>query len=112
MRIVFQGNATAKQIGKSVQEILENTLEKAEVKSQKYPIHNAVVEFNINVAGEEKPMLLVDDEKGTMFTVHTGIEKGELTDYVEVDRTELYDKFNEMVDNATAEAEEEEETKH
>lgn len=105
MRIVFQGSATPQQIGKAVEEILNNTLEKAEVKGKKYPIHNAVVEFNINVAGEEKPMLLMDDEKNTMFTVHTGIEKGKLTDYVEVDRQELLDKFNEMVENTPGEEE-------
>lgn len=108
MRIVLQGSATPQQVGKAIQEILTNTLEKAEVKGQKYPIHNAVIEFNINVAGEEKPMLLVDDEKGTMLTIHSGIEKGELTEYVEIDRSELLSKFNEMVDNATKEEETEE----
>jgi hypothetical protein len=108
MRIVFQGSATAQQIGKAIEEILNNTLEKAEAKGQKYPIHNAVVEFNMNVKGQEKPVLLVDDEKGTMLTVHTGIEKGKLTEYVEVDRSELIAKFDEMVDNATGEDKEEE----
>ncbi|MDQ0976664.1 hypothetical protein QFZ31_006716 [Neobacillus niacini] len=101
MRIVFQGSATPQQIGKGIQEILENTLVKAKAKGQKYPVHNAVVEFNLNIAGEEKPMLLVDDVKGTMLTIHTGIEKGELTEYVEIDRSELISKFDQMVENAT-----------
>jgi helix-turn-helix protein len=109
MRIVFQGSATGQQIGKAVAEIISNTLEKAEVKGQKYPIHNAVIEFNLNIQGQEKPMLLVDDEKGTMLTIHTGIEKGELTEYVEVDRSELIAKFDEMVANATGEETEKEE---
>lgn len=104
MRIVLQGSATPKQVGDAIQEILTNTLEKAEVKGKKYPVHNAVIEFNINVAGEEKPVLIVDDEKGTMLTIHSGIEKGKLTEYVEPDRKELLEKFNEMVDNATGEA--------
>lgn len=106
MRIVLQGSATPKQVGDAIQEILTNTLEKAEVKGKKYPVHNAVIEFNINVAGEEKPVLIVDDEKGTMLTIHSGIEKGKLTEYVEPDRTELLEKFNEMVDNATPKEEE------
>lgn len=104
MRIVLQGSATPKQVGDAIQEILTNTLEKAEVKGKKYPVHNAVIEFNVNVAGEEKPVLIVDDEKGTMLTIHSGIEKGKLTEYVEPDRKELLEKFNEMVDNATGEA--------
>lgn len=104
MRIVLQGSATPKQVGDAIQEILTNTLEKAEVKGKKYPVHNAVIEFNINIAGEDQPQLLVDDEKGTMLTIHTGIEKGKLVDYVEPDRKELLEKFNEMVDNATGEA--------
>ncbi|MDZ4632249.1 hypothetical protein ORN01_25165 [Bacillus cereus] len=103
MRIVLQGSATPKQVGDAIQEILTNTLEKAEVKGKKYPVHNAVIEFNVNVAGEEKPVLIVDDERGTMLTIHSGIEKGKLTEYVEPDRTELLEKFNEMVDNATGE---------
>lgn len=103
MRIVFQGSATPQQIGKGIAEILSNTLEKAEAKGQKYPIHNAVVEFNLNIQGQEQPVLIVDDEKGTMLTIHTGIEKGELTEYVEVDRSELIAKFDEMVANATGE---------
>lgn len=101
MRIVIQGSATPQQVGKAVQEILENTLNKAEVKGQKYPIHNPVIEFNINVQGEETPMLLVDDERGTMLTIHTGIEKGNLTEYVEPDRQELLNKFDEMVNSVT-----------
>lgn len=103
MRIILQGSLTAQQMGKAVQEIIENTLEKAEVKGQKYPIHNPVIEFNLNVAGEDKPVLIVDDEKGTMLTIHSGIEKGKLTEYVEVDRSELIAKFDEMVGNATEE---------
>jgi hypothetical protein len=109
MRIVLQGSATAQQVGKAVQEILTNTLEKAEVKGQKYPIHNAVIEFSLNIQGQEKPMLLMDDERNAMLTVHTGIEKGEFTEYKEVDRQELLDKFNEMMDNATKEETEEDE---
>ncbi|TWM32275.1 hypothetical protein CHCC14819_0471 [Bacillus licheniformis] len=48
-------------------------------------------------------MLLMDEDRGGMFTVHTGIEKGKLTEYVEPDRSELLEKFNRMVDNATKE---------
>lgn len=105
MRVVLQGSCTPSQMGKAVQEILENTLEKAEVKGKKYPIHNAVIEFNINIAGEEQPMLLMDSEKGAMLTIHTGIEKGKFTEYVEPNREELLSKFNEMMDNATKEEE-------
>jgi hypothetical protein len=106
MRIVFQGSATPAQIGAAISEILTNTLEKAEVSAKRYPLHNAVVEFNLNIAGEEQPMLLMDEERGTMFTVHTGIEKGKLTEYVEVDRSELVAKFDRMVAEATEEKEE------
>lgn len=108
MRIVLQGSCTPAQLGKAVEEILKNTLEKAEVKGKKYPLHNAVVEFNLNVQGEEKPVLVLDEERGTMLTIHTGIEKGKLTEYVEVDRSELVAKFNEMVAEAEKEKEEQE----
>lgn len=106
MRIVLQGSLTPQQMGKAVQEILENTLEKAEAKGQKYPIHNPVIEFNLNVQGQDHPVLIMDDERNTMLTVHSGIDKGKLTEYVEVDRSELIAKFDEMVDSATAETEE------
>lgn len=106
MRIVFQGSMTASQMGKAVEEILSNTLEKAEAKGKRYPIHNAVVEFNLNVQGEEKPVLIIDDEKNAMLTIHTGIEKGKLTEYVEIDRSELIAKFDQMVENSTGETKE------
>lgn len=109
MRIVLQGSCTPSQMGKAVQEILENTLEKAEAKGKKYPIHNAVVEFNLNVVGEDKPVLVMDDERGAMLTIHTGIEKGKLTEYVEPNREELLSKFNEMMDTAIEKEEEKEE---
>ena len=105
MRIVFQGSATPSQIGKAVSSILNNTLEKMEVKGKRQPIQNAVVEFNLNLQGYEDPQLITTDEGTKIFTVHTGIENGELTEYKEVDRQELIDKFNEMVDNGTKEAE-------
>lgn len=103
MRIVIQGSLTAKQMGDVVKEIVSNTLEKAEVKGKRAVLHNPVVEFNLNIQGEEQPQLLVDDEKGTMLTIHTGYKDGEMTEYVEVDRSELISKFDEMVANATGE---------
>lgn len=103
MRIVLQGSLTPKQLGAAVKEILENTMIKAEAESQKYAIHNPVIEMNLNIKGEEQPMLLVDSEKNSMLTIHTGIKNGELVEYVEVDREELIAKFNEMVDAATGE---------
>lgn len=103
MRIVVQGSLTGKQLGDVIKEIVENTLEKAEVKGKQKVLHNPVVEFNLNIQGEEKPMLLVDEEKGTMLTIHTGYEKGQMVDYVEVDRKELLSKFEEMLDSATEE---------
>ncbi|WP_324658887.1 hypothetical protein [Bacillus cereus] len=106
MRLVLQGSATPKQVGDAIQEILANTLEKAEVKGKKYPIHNAVIEFNLNIAGEEQPVLVMDDERGAMLTIHTGIEKGKLIPYVEPDRKELLSKFNEMMDTAIEKEEE------
>lgn len=105
MRIVLQGSLTADQLGKAVKEIVENTLKKAEVKGTKYVLHNPVVEMNLNIKGQESPMLLIDDERNAMLTVHTGIENGKLVDYVEPDRGELLSKFNEMVENATKEGE-------
>ena len=104
MRIVLQGMATPSQVGKAIEEILTNTLEKAEVKGKKYPTHNPVIEFNLNIQGEENPMVLLDEDRGGMFTVHSGIEKGKLTEYVEVDRSELISKFEEMVAEAEKEA--------
>lgn len=98
MRIVVQGSLTATQLGEVVKEIVANTLEKAEAKGKRAVVHNPVVELNLNIKGEEKPMLLVDDEKGTMLTIHTGYAKGEMIDYVEVDRTELVEKFNELIE--------------
>lgn len=109
MRIVLQGSCTPSQMGKAVQEILENTLEKAEAKGKKYPIHNAVIEFNLNVVGEDKPVLVMDDERGAMLTIHSGIEKGKLTEYVEPNREELLSKFHEMMDSAIEKEETEEE---
>ena len=106
MRIIFQGSATPSQIGKAVSSILNNTLEKMEVKGKRQPIQNAVVEFNLNLQGYEDPQLITTDEGTKIFTVHTGIENGELTEYKEVDRKELLDKFNEMVENGTKELEE------
>lgn len=105
MRIVLQGSLTPTQLGKAVKEIVENTLQKAEVKGKKYTLHNPVVEMNLNIKGQETPMLLIDDERNAMLTVHTGIENGKLVDYVETDRTELLAKFDEMMDNATKEGE-------
>lgn len=97
MRIVFQGSATPQQIGKAVQEIVQETLEKAEVKGKRQVLHNVVFEANLNIQGFEEPQLLVNEEAGAMLTVHTGIKNGELTEYIEVDRQELVDKFNRMV---------------
>lgn len=105
MRIVIQGSLTPKQLGDTVKEIVENTLQKAEVKGSKQVLHNPVVEMNLNIKGEEAPMLLIDDERNAMLTVHTGIENGKLVDYVEPDRGELLAKFNELVDNTTKETE-------
>lgn len=106
MRIVFQGSATPAQLGKAVSSILTNTLEKMEVKGKRQPIQNAVVEFNLNLQGYETPQLITVDEGTKILTIHTGIENGELTEYVPVDRQELLDKFNEMVENGTKELEE------
>jgi len=103
MRIVFQGAATPQQIGKAVQEIVQDTLSKAEVKGKRQVLHNVVFESNLNIQGFEEPQLLVKEESGTMLTVHTGIKNGELTEYIEVDRQELVDKFNRMVADETAE---------
>lgn len=105
MRIVLQGNMTPKQLGEAVKEIVENTLAKAEAEGKKYVLNNTVVETNLNIKGSPEPMLLIDDEKKSMFAVHSGIEKGELTPYVEPDRKELVDKFNRMVDDGIAELE-------
>ena len=106
MRIIFQGSATPNQIAKGISEILSNTLEKMEVKGKRQPIQNAVVEFNLNLQGYNEPQLITVDEGTKILTIHTGIENGELTEYKEVDRKELLDKFNEMVENGTKELEE------
>jgi helix-turn-helix protein len=111
MRIVTQGSMTANQLGKVIAEILNDTLEKAEVKGKRQPIHNAVVEFNLNLQGYDEPQLITVEDGTKMFTVHTGVKNGELTEYVPVDRQELVDKFNEMVDNGVKEMEEAEEPK-
>jgi len=97
MRIVLQGSCTPKQMAEAVKEIIENTLTKAEVAGKRQVLHNPVIEVNLNIKGEEKPMLLVDDERNTMLTVHSGIKNGELIEYVEPDRTELLEKFNDIV---------------
>ncbi|MGN4692248.1 hypothetical protein [Bacillus cereus group sp. BfR-BA-01313] len=104
MRIIFQGSASPLQIGKAVQQIVQETLEKAEVKGKRQVLHNVVIEANLNIQGFEEPQLLVNEEAGTMLTIQTGIKNGELTEYVEVDRQELVDKFNRMVADETAEA--------
>lgn len=90
-------------MGDAVKQIVQNTFEKAEVKGKRQALHNPVIEFNLNIQGSEQPQLLVDDEKNTMLTIHTGIKDGELVEYIEVDRSELVAKFNELVDNATSE---------
>lgn len=105
MRIVIQGSLTPKQLGETVKEIVENTLKKAEVEGKKQVLHNPVVEMNLNIKGQEQPMLLIDDERNAMLTVHTGFENGKLVDYVEPDREELLAKFTEMVDSSTSTAE-------
>jgi len=107
MRIVFQGAATPQQVGKAVQEILNNTLEKLETKGKRQPIQNAVIEFSLNLQGHEDPQLIVVDEGTKMLTIHTGIENGELTEYVPVDRTELLEKFDRMVEEGEKEAKKE-----
>ena len=58
-----------------------------------------MVELNLMIEGHEQPQLLVDDEKNAMLTVHQGVKDGELTEYVEVDRSELVAKSNELMDN-------------
>jgi hypothetical protein len=117
MRILFQGSMTPAQLGKAVQDILENTLAKVEgVESKRYPLHNAVVEFNLNLKGYEEPQLLMDEDKGQMLNIRTGFHKGEFTEYIEVDKQELVDKFNRMVadgeQHEQLELELEEETKN
>ena len=109
MRIVIQGSLTPRQLGEAVSKIVENTLEKAEAKGKKYVLHNPVIETNLNVQGQNEPVLIIDDERQTMLTVHTGIEKGELTEYKEVDRTELLEKFHEVTDGILEKAEKESE---
>lgn len=103
MRIVLQGSMTPKQLGEAVKTILEDTLSKAEVKGKKKVVHNAVVEFTLNVQGYEEPVLITDDETGVMLTVHQGIENGELTEYVPPNREELVAKFDQMVEQAQQE---------
>jgi len=99
MRLVLQGTMTPEELAKVVNEIVQDTLKKAEVEGQKQYIHNPVVELNLMIEGHEQPQLLVDDEKNAMLTVHQGVKDGELTEYVEVDRSELVAKFNELMDN-------------
>lgn len=98
MRIIFQGSMSPNQLGKAVEEIVLNTLEKAEAEGKPLCIHNPVVEMSLNIVGEEMPMLLFDTEKESMITIHTGYENGEFTEYKEVDREELLNKFNELVE--------------
>jgi hypothetical protein len=107
MRIVTQGSMTANQLGKVINEILSNTLEKMEVKGKRQPIHNAVVEFTLNLQGHDEPQLIVVDEGASMLTIHTGVKNGELVEYVPVDRQELLDKFDRLVEEGTAEAKKE-----
>ena len=99
MRLVLQGSMTPEELAKAVNEIVQDTFKKAEVKGQVQYIHNPVVEMNLKIEGHEEPQLLVDDEKNAMLTVHQGVKDGELIEYVEVDRTELVAKFNELMDN-------------
>jgi hypothetical protein len=107
MRIIFQGDMTPSQLGKAVKEILDTTLSKIEdVKGKRKPLHNAVVEFTLNLQGIEEPQLLIDEDKGgVMYQVRTGIKDGEFVEYVEVDRQELVDKFNRMANMVTDETE-------
>jgi len=99
MRLVLQGTMSAEELAKVVNEIVQDTLKKAEVEGQEKYIHNPVVELNLMIKDIEQPQLLVDDEKNAMLTVHQGVKDGELTEYVEVDRSELVAKFNELMDN-------------
>ncbi|MGG0487223.1 hypothetical protein ABEY65_28135 [Priestia aryabhattai] len=105
MRIVTQGSMTATQLGKVINEILSNTLGKLEAKGKRQPIHNAVVEFTLNLQGYDEPQLIVVDEGSAMLTIHTGVKNGELVEYVPVDRQELLDKFDRMVEEETKQAE-------
>lgn len=104
MRIVLQGSMSPKQLGEAVKEIVTNTLEKVEMTGKRQVLHNAVIEFNLNVKGQEAPVLIVDDERNTMLTIHSGIKNGELVEYVEPDRTELLEKFDELVKATEEEA--------
>ncbi|MGF9741625.1 hypothetical protein ABEX38_30105 [Priestia megaterium] len=99
MRLVLQGTMTPEELAKAVNEIVQDTFKKAEVEGQVQYIHNPVVEMNLKIEGHEEPQLLVDDEKNAMLTVHQGVKDGELVEYVEVDRSELVAKFNELMDN-------------
>lgn len=102
MRIVLQGSVTPKQLGEAVKTIIEDTLEKAEAKGKKKVIHNAVVEFTLNLDGFDAPILILDEESSSMLAVYHGVENGKLIEYVEPNREELVAKFDEML----AEAEE------
>lgn len=103
MRIVLQGSMTPKQMGEAVKTVIEDTLTKAEAKGKKKVVQNPVIEFTLNVQEAEQPVLIVDDETGSMLTVHQGIENGELIEYVAPNREELVEKFDRML----AEAQEE-----
>jgi hypothetical protein len=107
VRIVFQGDLSPKQLGEAIKEIIENTLGKVDAEGKRKMLHNPVFETNLNIKGVEAPQLLIEDEKETMLTIHTGIENGELTEYVEVDRSELLEKFNRVTDNMIEKADEE-----
>lgn len=107
MRIVFQGDLSPNQLATAIKEIIENTLGKVEAEGQRKVLHNPVFETNLNVKGIDSPQLLIEDEKETMLTIHTGIENGKLIEYVEVDRSELLEKFNRVTDNMIEKADEE-----
>lgn len=105
MRLVIQGSLTPTQLGKAVGDMVQNTLEKANVEGKRYVIHNPVVEFSLNIKGHEQPQLLIDEERGHMLTIHTGYKNGEFTEYVPINKDELLEKFNRMVDEGLKEME-------
>lgn len=109
MRIIFQGSMSPKQLGKAVQQIIEETLKKAEVKGKRQVLHNPVIETNLNIQGFEDAQLLIDSEKDAMLQFKTGYQNGEFVEYVDVDRTELLEKFNRVTDGLLEKMDEEHE---
>lgn len=106
MKIVLHGDMTPKQLGNAVSEIIENTVKKMEAQGKRYVIHDPNVTLSLNIKDQEDPVVIFDDEQECIFTIHSGVEKGELVKYTPPTYDESLEQFHAILDSTEPDPEE------